>query len=182
MLLLSSFRVSGKFRRHTDGQTFHIVSFARFLELFGVSDDVVREVKKEETVVAPLQAAATPVEREFGVPRATAELAVRSYVSRFNSIVEQDRFPQFVSLTSLTGVEVVLIHAPDAARPYRQIEKFQTRLRRSTIKDVTVMLVTTPQHVKWLGRKLHDKQWPFRLMWGSLEGGEFIPAGESNPA
>lgn len=37
-----------EFRRCSDGQSFHMINFSRFLNLFGASDSVVEEVKAEE--------------------------------------------------------------------------------------------------------------------------------------
>ncbi len=37
-----------EFRRKSGGQSFHMVKFSRFLELYGATNEVVEEIKKEE--------------------------------------------------------------------------------------------------------------------------------------
>ncbi|NPC71426.1 DUF4935 domain-containing protein [Corallococcus exiguus] len=51
-LLYPRYELVDEFRRHSGGQSFHIIKFSHLLELFGASNTVVAEVKKEEAVSA----------------------------------------------------------------------------------------------------------------------------------
>ncbi|MBE9479127.1 MAG: DUF4935 domain-containing protein [Chloroflexi bacterium] len=46
--LYPRYELVDEFRRHSAGQTFHIVQFSRFLDLYGVSASIVQEVREEE--------------------------------------------------------------------------------------------------------------------------------------
>jgi len=49
--LYPRYELVDEFRRISGGQSFHIVKFSRFLELFGATEKVVEEIKKEEKVL-----------------------------------------------------------------------------------------------------------------------------------
>lgn len=42
-----------EFRRKSEGQSFHVVKFSKFLELYGASNKIVEEVRREETLLEP---------------------------------------------------------------------------------------------------------------------------------
>lgn len=46
--LYPRYELVDEFRRHSAGQTFHIVQFSRFLDLYGASESIVQEVRQEE--------------------------------------------------------------------------------------------------------------------------------------
>jgi len=46
--LYPRYELVDEFGRHSNGQTFHIVQFSRFLDLYGVSATIVQEVREEE--------------------------------------------------------------------------------------------------------------------------------------
>ena len=48
--LYPRYELVDEFRRHSEGQTFHIVKLSYFLELFGASEKVIKQVQKEETL------------------------------------------------------------------------------------------------------------------------------------
>ena len=51
--LYPKYELVDEFRRKSEGQAFHVVKFSRFLELFGASNKVVEEVRREETLLEP---------------------------------------------------------------------------------------------------------------------------------
>jgi len=42
-----------EFRRQSEGQSFHVIKFAKFLKLYGASEKVVEEVRREEGLLVP---------------------------------------------------------------------------------------------------------------------------------
>ncbi len=50
--LYVKYELIDEFRRQSEGQSFHIVKFSRFLELYGASEKVIEEVRKEESQLA----------------------------------------------------------------------------------------------------------------------------------
>ena len=54
-----------EFRRTSDGQSFHIVSFSEFLTLFGASPQVVEEVHREETQAREIKENAPLIEESL---------------------------------------------------------------------------------------------------------------------
>jgi len=46
--LYPRYELVDEFRRHSGGQTFHIIKFSRFLEIFGMTESMIEEVSKEE--------------------------------------------------------------------------------------------------------------------------------------
>jgi predicted nucleic acid-binding protein len=49
--LYPRYELVDEFRRHSGGQTFHLVKFSYFLELFGASEKVVKQVQQEESLL-----------------------------------------------------------------------------------------------------------------------------------
>lgn len=47
--LYPRYELLDEFRRASEGETFHIVRFSKFLDLFGASEPVVKEIKEKET-------------------------------------------------------------------------------------------------------------------------------------
>lgn len=72
-----------EFRRHSDGQTFHILDFSDFLDLYGASDEVVEQARRgeDEARLVRLQTRATPsapcISDEIAVDRVTTWLSRR---------------------------------------------------------------------------------------------------------
>jgi hypothetical protein len=52
--LYPRYELVNEFRRHSEGQSFHILQFSRFLELFGASAEVVQEVQQSEVSVTTI--------------------------------------------------------------------------------------------------------------------------------
>lgn len=50
--LYPRYELVDEFRRCSEGQSFHILKFSSFLDLYGVSDEVVKEVRNQEAIVA----------------------------------------------------------------------------------------------------------------------------------
>jgi hypothetical protein len=50
-VLYPRYELFDEFRRRSEGQTFHIVEFSRFLDLYGASEEVVEEVRQSEIQV-----------------------------------------------------------------------------------------------------------------------------------
>jgi rRNA-processing protein FCF1 len=50
--LYPRYELVDEYRRNSDGQSFHIIQFSRFLDLYGASESVVQEVRKEEIQIA----------------------------------------------------------------------------------------------------------------------------------
>jgi uncharacterized protein YutE (UPF0331/DUF86 family)/rRNA-processing protein FCF1 len=46
--LYPRYELVDEYRRHSDGQAFHMVSFAQFLNIYGASESIVEEVREEE--------------------------------------------------------------------------------------------------------------------------------------
>jgi len=46
--LYPRYELVDEFRRVSEGQTFHIIKFSRFIDLFGASEEVVREIQRKE--------------------------------------------------------------------------------------------------------------------------------------
>jgi rRNA-processing protein FCF1 len=46
--LYPRYELIDEFRRYSEGQSFHIVKFSQFLELYGATEEVVQEIRKEE--------------------------------------------------------------------------------------------------------------------------------------
>jgi DNA-binding NarL/FixJ family response regulator/rRNA-processing protein FCF1 len=47
-ILYPRYELTDEFRRNSEGQSFHIISFSDLLDLYGVSEDVIREVRETE--------------------------------------------------------------------------------------------------------------------------------------
>lgn len=58
-----------EYRRNSGGQSFHIIQFSRFLDLYGASESVVQEVRKEEIQIAlePTQSRNEPISQKARV-------------------------------------------------------------------------------------------------------------------
>jgi rRNA-processing protein FCF1 len=50
--LYPRYELVDEYRRNSGGQSFHIIQFSRFLDLYGASESVVEEVRKEEIQIA----------------------------------------------------------------------------------------------------------------------------------
>ena len=48
--LYPRYELVDEFRRHSEGQSFHLVKFSYFLELFGASEQVIKQVQQEESL------------------------------------------------------------------------------------------------------------------------------------
>ena len=73
-----------EFRRASEGQTFHVVKFSRFLELYGASDKLVEEVRQEE----PLLTLQFGIDEDTGLP-----LVQEAYDAIFQWLIA--RYPDF---------------------------------------------------------------------------------------
>lgn len=51
--LYPRFELVDEYRRASEGRSFHIIRFSRFLELFGASNEVIAEVREEENLTPP---------------------------------------------------------------------------------------------------------------------------------
>jgi DNA-binding response OmpR family regulator len=50
--LYPRYELVDEFRRHSEGQSFHIIPFSQFLEIYGASQSIVQEVRREEVKVS----------------------------------------------------------------------------------------------------------------------------------
>jgi hypothetical protein len=75
--LYPRYELVDEFRRHSEGQSFHIVRFSAFLNLYGASDEIVEEVRKEE-----LQISSLAKESGFRGEILVAQQAIRAWLKQ----------------------------------------------------------------------------------------------------
>ena len=104
--LYPRYELVDEFRRHSEGQSFHIIELSRLLDLYGASESVVAEVRQEEREVRVEQA---PIRQQaFRAEKAVFEWLRTTYPNT-EIVRNESRFPDFVVLNldgTRTGVEV----------------------------------------------------------------------------
>lgn len=120
-----------EFRRRSQGQSFHIVSFANFLELFGATQEVVQEVRQEEvlTVASHRDLEAPDASASLRARGMHAERAVRDWLHTnymhtvADDVAESGGFATDMILTNIDGTRTAIVTAyysnPDSLTPRR---------------------------------------------------------------
>lgn len=113
--LYPRFELVDEYRRNSDGQSFHIIQFSRLLGLYGASESVVEEVRKEEVQISlePEQ----PTHMQLRIAGDTAESAVFRWLQRLytNSVTYAGASSKVDYIVNkpdgtLIGVEVKYFH------------------------------------------------------------------------
>jgi len=105
-LLYPRYELVDEFRRHSEGQSFHIVELSSLLNLYGASQSVVAEVQQEERQARVEQASIQ--QQALRAEKAVFEWLRTTYPNR-GIVRNEPRFPDFVVVNldgTKTGVEV----------------------------------------------------------------------------
>lgn len=105
-LLYPRYELVDEFRRHSEGQSFHIIELSRLLNLYGASESVVAEVQQEERQARVEQASIQ--QQALRAEEAVFEWLRTTYPNR-EIVRNAPRFPDFVVVNldgAKTGVEV----------------------------------------------------------------------------
>jgi rRNA-processing protein FCF1 len=137
--LYPRFELADEYRRYSDGQSFHIVQFSSFLNLYGASEDVVEEVRQKEQQTR-LEASSAPqsalIAREGYRRGYEAEEAIHRWL-----------------ITKYPSQRIV--REPDFGLPIRP--DFAVTDNDSNIKAVEVVLARQGQHPVMILRRVSDK-------------------------
>lgn len=79
--LYPRYELVDEYRRNSDGQSFHIIQFSRFLYLYGANEKVVEEVRNEETQVRSVQT--QRLDKLELQSQATLNQAKRHYIDKY---------------------------------------------------------------------------------------------------
>lgn len=101
--LYPRYELVDEYRRNSDGQSFHIIQFSRFLDLYGASERVVEEVRKEEVQISlePSQ----PLHRQVAQAGFAAEEAVFRWLQR--------QYPNSVKYAGRSARLDYIVNQPD---------------------------------------------------------------------
>lgn len=122
--LYPRFELVDEFRRETGGHSVHIVTFSKFLDLYGASEAVIEEVRVEEKL-AQIDRISSAREPET-VHKAVWKWLISTYPE--SSVIEySEKFPDFVVVRpdgGRIGVKVRLLgQTVELARRFREIKQ-----------------------------------------------------------
>jgi len=104
--LYPRYELVDEFRRYSEGQSFHIIEFSHFLDLYGASESVVAEVRQEERQIRAEQASIR--QQAFKAAEAVFEWLRMTYPDR-EIVRNEPHFPDFIIVNPEgigTGVEI----------------------------------------------------------------------------
>ena len=125
--LYPRYELVDEYRRNSKGQSFHIVSFARFLNIFGASKSVVEEVQEEER----------KLNLEFSIlgefVRKWAEFE-RAVLKKCNDISPKEMSQQFLSTSKMLNI---LIKHQAISKHFYSIAREISIIRNKTVHGQT---------------------------------------------
>jgi hypothetical protein len=101
--LYPRFELVDEFRRQSEGRSLHLIPFAKLLELFGASKDVVNEVRREQQAIT---ARGAPGTMRFRVERAVE----RWLGQRYENVIAYGDPPPHFTVDDSTGLHAVYVY------------------------------------------------------------------------
>jgi rRNA-processing protein FCF1 len=182
--LYPRYELIDEFRRSSDGQSFHIVKFSKFLDLYGASDKVVEEVREKEVFISHSLTDPLSQTQKF-LSVLTRRLAIKDWLSLI--------FPE-AKIFSQTELPDFILHHPDGTRTavselfVPQNTNFIARVstKISNVRDllsdqyenVIVVVIARNEHLAYLlSNKISKIESPpdeVMLALGYVDGNKFV--------
>ena len=165
--LYPRYELIDEFRRISSGQSFHILKFSSFLDLFGATEEVVEEIRKEE--LQAIFESSQPPHRKGMIQALSAEEAVfrwlwRQYPDRVNFANLGEGFDMTVDNTDGTfiGVEVKFFREPRHVKPrlrasiQKMLRSFQNGKYSSLLLVIVIEDANIVSQLEFIRSKINE--------------------------